>query len=90
MRKIGIIRGVLARARRVESNPDSPFVDDNKWYRGKMVCVPTVGVRFMLYPSISTNIVTEVTETHFRTMSGSLYEWEVLEIKDFKYEEVEL
>lgn len=57
-------------------------------YEGICITFPTVGTRFTCGP-LSTNIVVEIVESNkdmtrgkFRTLSNSIYNWEITEMGD--------
>lgn len=84
-----MLQGVVIKARKIDGdlNPDV----DYDWYYGRAITLPTVGIRFIIvdpitsHSSLSTNVVTEVRDSTFVTMSGSTYEWEVYKIIDEEF-----
>lgn len=63
----------------------SPFIENGTEYKGSCITRPTVGLRFIC-GTLSTNIVSDVFELNedstrgkFRTLSGSIYRFKILE-----------
>ena len=78
---IEMYKGLVLGCKKISNNPGA--VDPDHEYKGAALYYPQVGVRFRA-GSLDTNIIAKLVEDSdeggkFMTMSGSIYQWRVID-----------